>query len=113
MCHCKVGDGELLDDVWNNLTTGFTLSRPAAVYRPVGCDECRHTGFRGRTGLYELLTISRDFAGMIKSDNPMQKFRQQSLVDGMKPLRIAGALKISEGVTTVDEVLKITSTFNE
>ena len=111
--HCKTADGELLDDVWNNLTTGFAMPKPAAVYRPVGCAECRHTGFRGRTGLYELLTISRDFAAMIKSDNAMQKFRTQSIVDGMKPLRIAGALKISEGVTTVEEVLKITSTFND
>ena len=111
--HCKVADGELLDDVWNNLTSGFAMPKPTAVYRPVGCAECRHTGFRGRTGLYELLTISRDFAAMIKSDNPMQKFRAQSIVDGMKPLRIAGALKISEGVTTIEEVLKITSTFND
>lgn len=111
--HCKTADGELLDDVWNNLTSGFNLAKPVAVYRPVGCAECRHTGFRGRTGLYELLTVSRDFAALIKSDNAMQKFQRQSLIDGMKPLRIAGALKISEGITTVDEVLKITSTYSE
>lgn len=111
--HCKTADGELLDDVWSNLTTGFNLAKPAAVYRPVGCAQCRHTGFRGRTGLYELLTISRDFAALIKSNNAMQKFQHQSIVDGMKPLRIAGALKICEGVTTVDEVLKTTSTYSE
>ena len=110
--HCKIADGQLQDDVWHNLTAGFAISKPAAIYRPVGCPECRHTGFRGRTGLYELLTVSNQFSALIKEQNAMQELRQQSIADGMKPLRIAGALKISEGVTTVDEVLKIVSSFN-
>ena len=109
---CKSADGELLDDVWLNLTNGFTIPKPTAIYRPVGCPECRHTGFRGRTGLYELLTVSNQFSALIKSQNAMQDLRRQSITDGMKPLRIAGALKISEGVTTVEEVLKIVATFN-
>ena len=107
--HCKSPDGEMLDDVWLSLTEGWDLPKPAAIYRPVGCPECRQTGYRGRTGLYELLTITQTFSKMIKAETDIHQLRQQSVADGMKPLRLAGALKIMEGVTTADEVLKVTA----
>ena len=107
--HCKTTEGELLDDVWTSLTEGFDLPKPTAVYRPVGCPECRHTGFRGRTGLYELLTVSQPFARMIKAETDIHALRAQSIRDGMQPLRIAGARKVIDGVTTAEEVLKVTS----
>ena len=106
---CKTADGELLDDVWSNLTSGFSIPKPTAVYRPVGCPECRHTGFRGRTGLYELLSVSPAFSSMIKPASELHALNRQSIRDGMKPLRVAGALKVIDGVTTADEVLKVTS----
>ena len=80
---------------------GFTVQSDAP--------ECRQTGFRGRTGLYELLTVSQAFSKMIKTDINVMKLRQQGIADGMKPLRVAGALKIVEGVTTADEILKVTA----
>ena len=107
--HCKTADGELLDDVWSSLTDGFDVPKPSAVFRPVGCPECRHTGFRGRIGLYELLSVSQTFSKLIQADSDIHALRQQSVRDGMKPLRVAGALKIAEGVTTAEEVLKVTS----
>jgi general secretion pathway protein E len=107
--HCKTPDGHLQDEVWASLTEGFTLPKPAAIYRPVGCTECRHTGFRGRTGLYELLMVSQPFSKLIKSDSDIHALRLQSISDGMQPLRIAGAMKIIDGTTTADEVLKVTS----
>jgi general secretion pathway protein E len=106
---CKSADGEVSDDVWASMTEGFTIPKPAAVYRPVGCPECRHTGFRGRTGLYELLTVSQPFSKMIKAESDIHALKLQSIRDGMKPLRVAGALKVIDGVTTADEVLKVTS----
>jgi general secretion pathway protein E len=106
---CKKADGELSDDVWEGLIEGWKLPRPEKIYRPVGCPECRQTGYRGRTGLYELLTITQPFSKLIKEETDIHALRQQSVADGMKPLRIAGALKIREGVTTADEVLKVTS----
>jgi general secretion pathway protein E len=106
---CKKPEGELNDDVWNGLSEGWTLPRPKTVYRPVGCPECRQTGYRGRTGLYELLTITQPFSKLIKEATDIHALRRQSISDGMKPLRIAGALKIAEGLTTADEVLKVTS----
>ena len=107
--HCKSPDGELLDDVWNSLTDGFDLPKPATIYRPVGCPECRHTGFRGRTGLYELLSVSQPFSKLIKAESDIHALRKQSIHDGMKPLRVAGAMKVADGVTTAEEVLKVTS----
>ncbi|GIZ52075.1 GspE/PulE family protein [Noviherbaspirillum aridicola] len=110
---CKQPGGELLDETWAALSEGRPLPRPATVYRPIGCPECRQTGYRGRTGLYELLTVSQPFARLIKEETDIHALRAQSIEDGMKPLRIAGALKIAEGVTTAEEVLKATSAINQ
>ncbi len=107
--HCKSPDGEMLDDVWLSLSEGWDIPKPTVIYRPVGCPECRQTGYRGRTGLYELLTITQTFSKMIKAETDIHHLKQQSVADGMKPLRLAGALKIIEGVTTVEEVLKVTA----
>jgi len=106
--HCKAADGELSDDVWRVLGGAWNLPKPATVYRPIGCPECRQTGFRGRTGLYELVTVTESFSQRIQEQTDLAALRQQSVADGMKPLRIAGAYKVIEGVTTAEEVLKST-----
>ena len=106
---CKAPGGELSDDVWNSLGGAWNLPKPATIYRPIGCPECRQTGYRGRTGLYELLTVTEAFTALIGASADLAALRQQSVLDGMKPLRIAGALKVAEGVTTADEVLKVTA----
>jgi general secretion pathway protein E len=106
---CKAPDGGLSDDVWNSLGGSWKLPKPATVYRPIGCPECRQTGYRGRTGLYELLTVSEEFTRLIGDSTDLAGLRQQSVADGMKPLRIAGAMKIIEGATTAEEVLKVTA----
>jgi general secretion pathway protein E len=107
--HCKAPGGELHDDVWASLNEGFSLPKPATVYRAVGCPECRQTGFHGRTGLYELLTVTQSFSKLIQPGSDLQSLKQQSIRDGLKPLRVAGAMKISEGITTVEEILKVTA----
>jgi len=106
--HCKSADGELNDDVWSALGGAWNLPKPATVYRPIGCPECRQTGFRGRTGLYELVTVTEGFSRLLQEKTDLAALRQQSVADGMKPLRIAGAYKVAEGVTTAEEVLKST-----
>jgi general secretion pathway protein E len=107
--HCKAPSGEMADDIWKSLAEDWKISRPATVYRPVGCPECRQTGYRGRTGLYELLTVTPAFSKLIQPETDIHVLKQQSISDGMKPLRVAGALKIIEGATTAEEVLKATS----
>jgi len=106
---CKAPGGELSDEVWHGIGGAWNIAKPAVVYRPVGCPECRQTGYRGRTGIYELLTVSEGFGAMIRESGDLVALRKQAVLDGMKPLRIAGAMKVVEGVTTADEVLKVTS----
>jgi len=107
---CKSKDAELEEPIWKSLAENWNLPKPEKVYRPVGCPECRQTGYRGRTGLYELITISQAFTKLIRPETDLRLLREQSMKDGMKPLRIAGAYKILEGLTSCDEVLKVTST---
>jgi general secretion pathway protein E len=107
--HCKSPDGTINDDVWGSIGGAWKIPKPATVYRPIGCPECRQTGYRGRTGIYELLTVSEGFTKLIEEETDLHALRQQSMADGMKPLRIAGAYKVIEGMTTADEVLKVTA----
>ncbi len=106
---CKKDDGEINDDVWESIGGVEGIPKPAKIYRAIGCPECRNTGYRGRTGLYELLTISEKFTDLIGEETDLSALRAQAVKDGMKPLRIAGAHKIIEGLTTADEVLKVTA----
>jgi len=106
---CKVAGGEINDDVWNGLSGGWNIEKPEQIYRPVGCPECRQTGFRGRTGIYELLTTSESFNALMEEEADITALRKQAVAEGMKPLRIAGALKVRDGVTTAEEVLKVTA----
>jgi general secretion pathway protein E len=66
------------------------------------------TGFRGRLGLYELLSVTEAFKAKVTKDPDMLALRRQALSDGMRPLRLAGALKVAEGLTTMEEVLAAT-----
>ncbi len=77
-------------------------------YKPVGCVDCRMTGFMGRMGLYELLTVSESFKGQVTQAPDLGALRRQAVTDGMRPLRLAGALRVAEGLTTVEEVLSAT-----
>ncbi len=107
--HCKAPDGEIADAVWTALIDTWDIPKPTTIYRPVGCLECRQTGYKGRTGIYELLSVTQTFSKMIEQESDIHLLRAQAIRDEMKPLRIAGAYKIIDGVTTADEVLKVTS----
>jgi general secretion pathway protein E len=106
---CKSPDGHIADDVWQGIGGAWDLPKPERIFRPVGCPECRQTGYRGRTGIYELLTVTEAFSQQVQEETDIAALRRQSIADGMKPLRIAGAYKIAEGATSAEEVLKVTS----
>ena len=77
-------------------------------YKPVGCVDCRMTGFRGRLGIYELLTVTEAFRGQVHEGASMGALRKQAVLDGMRPLRLAGAMRAAEGLTTLEEVVAAT-----
>ncbi len=77
-------------------------------YKPAGCVDCRMTGFRGRMGIYELLTVSEAFRALVHPGVAMAPLRKQAVADGMRPLRLAGAMRAAEGLTTLEEVVSAT-----
>ncbi len=92
---------------WDALVAPWKSNRPAQVYKAVGCLECRMTGFMGRVGIYETLLFSPEIKKLVNEKADLPLIREQAFKEGMKPLRISGALKIGAGLTTVEEVLKV------
>ena len=107
--HCKKPQPARPEEeaMWDNLVTPWKANRPSNFYRPVGCLECRMTGYMGRVGLYEILLLSPDMKQTIASAAELAKIRELAFREGMKPLRISGALKVAAGITTLEEVVKV------
>ncbi|MBD3652631.1 GspE/PulE family protein [Kangiella sp.] len=80
---------------------------PEKIYHPVGCDRCRHTGYQGRQGIYELLKVTDDLKTLVYEGAQIRQLRKQGIADGMNLLRVSGAYKVAAGVTTIDEVLRV------
>src|SRR5689334_8885564 len=94
-------------EAWEALVSPWTSKQPTRLYRPVGCLECRMTGFSGRIGIYETLVLTPAFKTLVGSTPDLARLRDQGVKDGMKPLRISGAMKVGAGLTTIEEVLKV------
>jgi general secretion pathway protein E len=108
--HCKRKiDLSRTEDIaaWDAVVAPWKSKRPAAVYKPVGCLECRMTGFQGRVGIYETLVCSSVIKELVAAGADVAKLREQAYKEGMKPLRISGAMKVAAGLTTTEEVLKV------
>jgi general secretion pathway protein E len=94
-------------DAWNALVAPWKSKHPARLYRPVGCLECRMTGYMGRIGIYETLLFTPQMKSLVSQNADLTALREQAFKEGMKPLRISGAMKVGTGLTTIDEVLKV------
>lgn len=104
--HCKI-PGVIEDELWDSLVKPWNFPKPTKSYQPVGCLECRKTGFLGRIGIYETLLLNTELRALIQPGSTPNILREQAIKDKMVPLRIAGAQKVIAGVTTVEEVLKV------
>ncbi len=107
--HCKRAEPitEEQRDVWRNLVAPWKAAEPSHLHHPVGCLECRMTGYQGRVGLYEIMLQSPEIRKQIRSQLDISKIREQGAREGMRPLRISGAMKIAQGITSLDEVIKV------
>jgi general secretion pathway protein E len=103
---CRQEGGEIGDAQWKSLISPFRARKPERVWRPVGCVECRMTGYKGRAGLYELLLLTEDLKTMISDGRDLRAIREAAIRGGLRPLRLSGAQKIAQGLTTLDEVLR-------
>ena len=89
------------------LTHGWTIPVPEQVFQPVGCLECRNTGFMGRTGIYEMMKISPHVRAMILPMMDLQKLGEAALAEGLRPLRVSAAAQVARGITTIAEVVGV------
>ena len=105
---CKEPDAQAARTSVDEVVKPWKISGTWQPYKPVGCVDCRMTGFLGRMGLYELLTVSEAFKEKVAQEPNIGAIRRQAIADGMRPLRLAGALRVAEGQTTVEEVLSAT-----
>ncbi len=105
--HCKA-PVQLDADDWSALTRPWNAPLPTTAQRAVGCLECRDTGFRGRAGVYEIMLLNDAIKPLITADTDIVALRRQAFKDGMRSLRLSGAQKIAAGLTTMEEVLRVT-----
>ncbi|PWT74343.1 MAG: type II secretion system protein E [Proteobacteria bacterium] len=104
--HCRE-PGAIEEEAWKSLTQPWQISVPAKVSLAKGCLECRMTGYMGRLGIYEMMILTPAQRRLITAETDLHKVREQAMRDGMKPLRVSGALKVAAGMTTVEEVMKV------
>ena len=94
------------------LELGFTdadLDNPDnIIYEPVGCNECRE-GYKGRVGIYEVMKVSPDISRIIMEDGNAIDIKDAALRNGFRDLRRSGVLKVLQGVTSIQEMMRVTS----
>jgi len=105
--HCKA-PVQLDEDAWNSLTRPWSSPLPTQAHHAVGCLECRETGYRGRAGVYEIMLINDAIKPLINADTDLTALRRAAFKDGMRSLRLSGAQKVAAGLTTLEEVLRVT-----
>jgi len=106
--HCKQPDAAASRTALAEVVKPWQLNGPYKPFKATGCVDCRMTGFMGRMGLYELLVVTEAFRGHITREPSVDALRRQAITDGMRPLRLAGVLRVAEGLTLLDEVLSST-----
>lgn len=104
--HCKTA-GAVDVEAWKQLTQPWKVSAPKEVYQPVGCLECRNTGYLGRQGIYEILPLSESVQAQITDHTAIDELRKQGMREGMRTLRLSGAQKVAAGITTISEVMRV------
>ena len=105
--HC-VETMDVDEEEWKTLMSPWKADTPEQLHKPVGCLECRQSGFLGRAGIYELLQMTPGVKECITADMQLEKLRKQAYTHGMRPLRVSGLSKVAQGKTSYEEILKVT-----
>ena len=107
LCHHCKQPTDISEQEWNALVKPWKSKKPDQVMLPVGCLECRNTGYMGRIGIYEMFTFTSKLRQLVNASCDISELRQQTLKDGLRPLRLSGASKVAAGVTTIEEVMRV------
>lgn len=105
--HCKTQAAVDLDTL-RSLDGSLTDAQKVTIYEGKGCDSCKHTGYRGRTAIYEVLPMSEPIRELILRKASAEEIRKRAMKLGMRTLRQDGWDKVLTGITTVSEVLRVT-----
>jgi len=106
--HCRQAYPALPEVVEEMQLKRYTSADPVMLYRPVGCTECGSTGYSGRVSIVELLVMSDTIRSMVMRHVTSGEVRQQAIADGMQTMYENGLSKAVAGITTIEEVLRVT-----
>lgn len=98
---------EVEQDAWQQLTQPWKVAPPERMAQPVGCNECRDTGYMGRQGIYEVLVNSPALQAEINPQLEAARIREVAMREGMRTLRLSGAARVARGETTIEEVMRV------
>ncbi len=104
--HCKV-EVDCDEAAWTELTSPWKAPAPKKIHGPKGCLECRGTGYLGRMGIYEIMLMSHELRRIISDGASLGEIRKQGYKEGLLPLRLSGAQKVAQGLTTIEEVMRV------
>lgn len=104
--HCKV-EVDCDEAAWTELTSPWKAPAPKKIHGPKGCLECRDTGYLGRMGIYEIMLMSHELRRIISDGASLGEIRKQAYKEGLLPLRLSGAQKVAQGLTTIEEVMRV------
>lgn len=103
---CKVPE-PMNSTTWKQITAKTGLKKPSYIYKAVGCQSCRNTGFKGRVGIYEMLTLTPELKKHITQTTDLDALTNQAITQGLKPLYTNGLEKVAAGLTTIEELQKV------
>lgn len=86
---------------------GVSIHEPLTIYKPCGCDHCAHTGYRGRMGVYEIMTITPAIRRVISKRGTAEEIKDVALEEGLQTLRMGASKLVLEGITSFTEMMKV------
>ncbi|WP_409498105.1 GspE/PulE family protein [Pseudomonas fragi] len=104
---CKAAQ-PLSPDAWSGFAPGWAHAPPITVYRPVGCTQCRASGYHGRVGVCEIMVLSEQLKALIGPQTDLTAIRHLASAQGMLSLRLAAAHKVASAATSLEEALRVT-----
>lgn len=105
--HCKT-PGPVEESLWHELTKPWKGQVPQKINYPVGCQKCRGTGYLGRVGVYEILRLTPEVKSLVFEGCPVEPINHQGVKQGMQALRISGIHKVASGLSSIEELIRVT-----